>query len=644
MMKRASILAALLVLLSGNLIIAADRPDTRVEKLNDFSEKLRRQWNAAQNDQYIKILNSTDPVMKRLVDNPEMEFLYVDENNKPVFYEIDNVTAAQTISTNQVWPGGFLGLDLDGSGTALGMLGIWDGGGVLTAHQEFDGRVTQMDGASTTNFHATHVAGTMVASGLQAQAKGMSHAAELAAYDWNYDNSEMAAAAANGLNVSNHSYGFVHGWRYDDDWYWWGNISISDSIDYGFGFYSDASKEWDSIAYYAPYYTIVKSAGNDRNDDGPGPGGGHYAWIGGDWTWNTETRSPDGGSEGFDCIGTQGVAKNIITVGAINDLPGGYSTPTGVSMSSFSSWGPTDDGRIKPDLVANGTGLYSPLNDNYASYGYLSGTSMSSPNLSGSLNLLVRQYENIHGVTPLASTMKAVLVHTADEAGPDPGPDYMYGWGLANIMTAGLTIRADSSEERIIESSLSNGATESHDLSSNGNSPITLTVAWTDPPGTPPAPALNPTDIMLVNDLDIRLEHTQTGTIYYPYILDPANPSDPAATGDNIRDNVEKIFIASPQAGDYIVTVSHKGTLASDQSFSLVSSHNLYQWICGDANGDLSVNLLDINYMINFIYNMGPAPIPESAADVNNDGDVNLLDIVVLISYLYKEGPAPNCP
>jgi hypothetical protein len=84
-------------------------------------------------------------------------------------------------------------------------------------------------------------------------------------------------------------------------------------------------------------------------------------FTGGSWQWTSQARGADGGASGYDCISQQGCAKNILTVGAVNDIVGGYSSPGDVVMSSFSSWGPTDDGRIKPDICANGVGLYSSL-------------------------------------------------------------------------------------------------------------------------------------------------------------------------------------------------------------------------------------------------------------------------------------------
>ncbi len=562
-------------------ISSTTRPTTNQVALREMSRELTEKLDERRPQLYYDLLSSDDPAQKQLNQDPDIQLMYIDDRGHPMYYVVNNLNAAKTISTDDVWPGGSGGFSLNGSNTVLGQLGIWDGGGVLTTHQEFGGRTVQTDNPGGTHYHATHVAGTMIAAGVDPNAKGMSFAGMLSAYDWNSDGSEMAAAAADGMNVSNHSYGYITGWRYSGgDWYWWGDVDVSANEDYRFGFYYTVTEYWDEIAHNAPYYTIVKSAGNDRNDAGPGPGGGHYVWDNGSsqWVWSTVTRDPDGGTDGYDCIPYNGNAKNIITVGAVEDIPGGYTGPGDVIMSAFSGWGPTDDGRIKPDIVANGISLYSCDNDHDADYISLSGTSMSTPNVSGSINLLARHYESTHGdLTPLSSTMKAILIHTADEAGPNPGPDYMFGWGLMNTLSAAQLIDSDAvtGDTLIIEAPLADAETHTYTLTSDGVSPICLTLAWTDPPGTPPPPSLNPTTSMLANDLDLRIQHTGSSTTYYPYVLHPDTPGDPATSGDNVRDNVEQTYIQSPAPGEYAVTVSHKGTLGDTQYYSLISDQTV---------------------------------------------------------------------
>jgi len=546
---------------------------TNTSVLYQLSTRFRQEWEMGRNARYFTLLRSTDPAQKALNENSDIELMFIDQSGRPVYYSTNNLNAAQTISTDEVWPGGSGGYSLTGAGTDY--LGIWDAGGVLLTHQEFGGRVVQMDSPSGTHYHSTHVAGTMIAAGVDPNAKGMAYQASLDAYDWNYDDSEVAAAAAAGMLVSNHSYGYITGWYYDyggGAWYWWGDVTISQVEDWAFGFYHDITATWDEIAYNAPFYTSVKSAGNDRDDAGPGPGGGHWVWQNDQWEWSTTTRDPDGGTDGYDCISYAGNAKNILTVGAVNDIPGGYTQPSDVVMSIFSGWGPTDDGRIKPDIVANGISLYSTYNSANDAYASFSGTSMSSPNVSGSLGLLIKHYRDTHGsATPRSSTMKAVIFHTADEAGSFAGPDYRFGWGLMNTKKAADVIAQDQANPRtIVEDFLSNGQTDTYDFWSDGSQAIRVTIVWTDPPGTPPPASLNPTTPMLVNDLDVRLIANGSRATYYPYVLDSSHPDNAATTGDNTRDNAEMIYLASPTAGEYMVQVSHKGTLSANQYYSLV--------------------------------------------------------------------------
>ena len=471
----------------------------------------------------------------------------------PQYYVTDNANAAISISTNKVYPGGVAGLSLTGTGITPRE---WDAGAVLTTHQEFGGRVVMGDGASATHYHSTHVAGTIMAAGVVPSAKGMAYAANLRAFDWNNDDSEMAseAAAADGSLMSNHSYGFGRGWVWNgSSWTWYGNSSISTTEDYLFGFYDSYSQAWDQIAYNAPYYLICKSAGNDRGD---GPG----------------TSPPNDGP--YDCIGQQGVAKNLLTVAAVNDVSGGYSGPGSVVMSSFSSWGPADDGRIKPDISANGVSLYSTYNTNNTSYASLSGTSMSTPSVTGSLAILQEHYENLNGTGNFmtAATTKALIIHTADECGTSDGPDYEFGWGLMNTRSAAAKITEDQSGDVISELILANGGTYTRDVQALGTEPLKVTIVWTDVPGTPVSPQLDPITPMLVNDLDLRL--TNGGSTYYPWKLNRNSPASAATnTGENNVDNVEVVYIANPVAGTYTITVDHDGVLTnSPQAFSMIIS------------------------------------------------------------------------
>ena len=536
--------------------------NTNIENLKEMAKRFQEKYERQKAEALAKAQQEGWIVRKELGKGKVMELMSLDAYGNPVYYITDNLNAAKTISTNNVWPGGSAGLSLDGSGM---IAGEWDEGQVLASHQELTGRITQKDSPSDTSDHSTHVAGTILASGVQANAHGMATAAHLDAYDWDNDDSEMSTAASAGLLISNHSYGIGVGW-YFFGLLWAGDENISSEEDYKFGFYdTDHSQAWDQIAFDAPYFLIMKSAGNDRGEGS-----------------NSNGHEVDGGANGYDCIGPQGVAKNILTIGAVDDITTGWTQSSDVVMSSFSSWGPTDDGRIKPDLVANGVGVYSCISTGNTDYDTFDGTSMATPNATGSLLLLQQHYKALSGGTPMrAATLKALAIHTADEAGDGPGPDYRFGWGLINTEKAALLIDSvwtDQKESTIKEESLSEGGTYSIQVTSDGSKPLRATICWTDPPGTPVAAQLDPPDIMLVNDLDLRI--TGNSTTYYPWKFDspdPNTPSNTATTGDNIRDNVEQVLIASPSSGTYTITVSHKGTLTDGpQAFSLIMSGAYY--------------------------------------------------------------------
>jgi hypothetical protein len=519
------------------------------------------------------------PIRQTLPDGREIELKGL-ENGRPVYRATFNLNAAISVSTDKVWPGGSAMLGLTGANVRLG---VWDGGTVAFGHQELIGRVQPSDGISFPfSDHATHVAGTMIATGVDPPARGMASSARIISYDWNSDTSEMSSAAANGLRVSNHSYGFITGWSFGNfgpgtGWYWFGVPAVSSNEDYLFGFYSDEARAWDQIAFNAPRYLICKSAGNDRGQ-GPAPGTVHWVWTSSGWAVSTAVRQVDGGADGFDCISHAGISKNILTVGAVADVNGGYAGPGSVVMSSFSSWGPADDGRIKPDIVGNGVGLHSSVGTADNAYSSFSGTSMSSPNVAGSLGLLIEHFRTTRGLPSSdndgdmrAATLKALVIHTADECGPAPGPDYIFGWGLLNTARAAEVISTSAQNpSMMIESTLTNGSTFSEEVSVvDSNAPLKATLCWTDPAATVPSASLNSRTANLVRDLDLRIIGP-SGT-YLPWKLNPDAPSDPAMTGDNVKDNVEQILVEEPEVGLYTIRVSHKGTIpGGGQAFSLI--------------------------------------------------------------------------
>lgn len=535
--------------------------ETNIQALNNLSLEFANEWDANQLKVQQYVQEHDVPITQELEDGTFIQMVNV-VDGMPVYYMTDNIGAAYTTRANELWEGGSSGLNLSGEG--YDQLGEWDGGAVRNSHQEFTDqgttRVTQMDGATSTHYHATHVAGTLIAAGVEGDAKGMSHGANLKAWQWSNDLSEMAAAAAQGLEISNHSYGSGAGWESNgSSWVWQGSTSIDPKEDYKFGFYNQEAKQLDQIAYNAPNYLIFRSAGNER---GEGPS---YAGTG-------DNPEIDGGDDHYDCIQPEKGAKNVMTVGAAYEVMN-YTGPEDVEISNFSSQGPMDDGRIKPDIVGKGVDVYSTMDNNNTAYSSLSGTSMSTPNTAGSAALLQHYYQQLNGEPMKSATLKGLIIHTADEAGEHEGPDYVFGWGLMNAQRAAELISEDTVQNVIEELVLDEGNYFDLEVEVPEASELRVTICWTDPAANVPPVAINDRTPMLVNDLDIKILDADNN-IHYPYKLDPDDKPAAATTDSrNNVDNVEMIYIADPVPGTYTIFIDHEDELTNgSQAFSLIMS------------------------------------------------------------------------
>lgn len=536
-------------------------------------------------------------------------------NGKPVYYSTKNFNAA--ISTGAYQVRNTAPYLSDGSGVTVG---IWDGGSVLTTHTEFSGgRVLAKDGA-TSDYHATHIGGTIGASGVHPGAQGMAPNVHIDSYDWAGDGAEMTARAAavpgdsTKLYLSNHSYGYITGWESDGDgsYTWYGESWNSGGVESYFGQYVEEAAQWDGIVYDAPYFLPFKSAGNDRNDDPFLGAMVSFGESGSDESYSASLH-PSGDGEyknGYDTLGPVGTAKNIITVGAVDKaVSGSARSVRNADMASFSSWGPADDGRIKPDIVAQGVSLFSCDNDDNTDYLTFSGTSMSSPNACGSAALLVDYYDNLFsGQAMRASTLKGLILHSADDLGR-PGPDYSYGWGLMNTLAAASLIRdyAAGSPLRMTEGVLSGeNRSDTYSIFSLGAEAIRVTLCWTDPPGNSTS-RHDSRDRRLVNDLDLKLIGPD-GT-HYPYKLNYSSPlANATATSENDVDNVEQVYVEVPTIGEYTVLVDYDGMLRDGvQHYSL-----LIDGIGSDSDQDKIPDFWESLYFSNST---------GAVAGVDSDGD-----------------------
>ena len=241
--------------------------------------------------------------------------------------------------------------------------------------------------------------------------------------------------------------------------------------------------------------------------------------------------------------------KNVLTVGAVDNAA--------YTIASFSSRGPVDDGRLKPEIVAGGWAITStaPNNGNTTQYG----TSLSSPAVAGSLGLLYERYRQLHGANPTSALIKAVTCNGADDLG-NAGPDYTFGFGNLNALNAVEALENNT----YFTGTMGNGGSATFNINGvpAGTAQIKILLYYNDRPATPYAATT------LVNNLDLTVT-APTATVHYPLILDPsaANVNNVAVEGIDSRNNIEQVVINNPPAGNFIVTVSGTSVPQGPQDF-----------------------------------------------------------------------------
>jgi len=495
------------------------------------------------------------PIFIKKDDGNILELMRLTPDGYPIYYATENVSAARATRASFLHSGGGMGLNLNGQGMTVR---VWDGGNVRASHTAFGGRVTLGDNTSSgTSGHATHVTGTMIASANPAAVKGMAHQASAITFDWNDDAAEAISEAQMGMLISNHSYGtpITSNGNTLPSWY--------------IGAYTFGANEWDDIAYNAPYYLPVMSAGNEGGNN----------------------NNSDPIALGYDKLVGDKTAKNNLVVANCQDVTVGTdgSLSDIVLINGSSSQGPTDDLRVKPDITGNGTGVTSTSNGTNTATASLSGTSMASPNVAGTLILLQQHHRNLTTNFMRAATLKGLACHTADDAGL-VGPDPVFGWGLLNAKRAVETLNSNGLTSWISEENLSNSQTFTMTVNSNGTSPLMASISWTDLPGVINSGANGANDAtpVLVNDLDIRV--TRNGNSFFPWRL-TADPTSPAMrNADNNVDNLELVKIDTPVAGEYVITVTHKrGLVTGNQKFSLIITGINSAFSLNSNSADLTV-------------------------------------------------------
>ncbi|RJS75124.1 hypothetical protein CW714_00750, partial [Methanophagales archaeon] len=266
-------------------------------------------------------------------------------------------------------------------------------------------------------------------------------------------------------------------------------------------------------------------------------------------------------------IGSPASAKNVIATGASENyrpnLPQGWRADNVDEIADFSSRGPCEDGRIKPDIVAPGTWISSALsssasqgwswNPDYGRWGNINsdyewcgGTSMAGPHVSGGAALFVEYHRETHGSTPSPALTKAALISSADDVGLGY-PSNDQGWGemnLTNVINPQFVVLEDQSV------ALATGGSHAYNIMlSDYINGAKITLVWTDAPGSVSASKA------LVNDLDLVVT-APDGTTYHGNQFSGAW-SDPTSGDFDRVNNIENVFInaGNIQSGTYQITV-----------------------------------------------------------------------------------------
>ncbi len=398
---------------------------------------------------------------------------------------------------------------LTGAGVTVGE---WDGG-CVDSHLDFTSRLFVKEGSP--NDHATHVGGTTAGAGLLNPLRmGMAPKAKL--YSWDFDgdtNLEMSNAM---LNPSD---------RFEITTNSWGNGFFGCPTP---GVYDADARFVDMFCNDYPFMSAQWAIGNSQ---GAGCVAGGFRSITSGWE----------------------ISKNCIGVGALNSADG---------MTGFSSFGPVSDGRIKPEICGIGENVNSTTPGN--NYGSMSGTSMSTPGVSGTIAQIYEWYKNVKGggVTfPQNALIKATLLNNAQDFG-NAGPDYRFGYGRINALN---TIKA-MEENRYEENMISGGGSYNKTITvPAGTSQLRVMIVWRDPAAAvSAAPAL-------VNNLNLTVTDPASA-VFNPWILDPAVPSATAVRGVDNLNNMEQVTINNPPAGDYTINVAGTSVPTGPQSYALTWS------------------------------------------------------------------------
>lgn len=437
---------------------------------------------------------------------------YIEEKYAPG--EPENFTARTNVRTNWLQQGAFKGgLPINYDGT--GIMVAHNDAGAITPHIDFKGRFSQ-NASGAGSDHGDHTAGTISGAGNRdPYGQGMAPGADMfyALYPGNLNAADNIYTSINARLTSN---------------------SFSNGCNQG---YTTWSEQLDLDAQQNPLMLHVFSAGNNGSSSCAVNYGAGIGWG--------------------NITGGHKQAKNVVTVGNVTRLD---------ALAPSSSRGPASDGRIKPDIVAVGTQVYSTTDANGPNtYNTKTGTSMSCPGVTGTLAVLMQAYKDLNnGAEAEGVLLKGILQNTADDLG-NVGPDFRYGYGRVNAKRAYEVIEDAS----YVLDSVGTGDSVSISMTIPANTAqARFFVIWADPSAQPTA------SLDLVNDLDMTVDYN--GTDYQPWVLDPtpnaASLNSVAVRSRDSLNNMEQVTLDNPTAG--AVSIKVKGfnvPQGGDQRFYLIA-------------------------------------------------------------------------
>lgn len=384
-----------------------------------------------------------------------------------------------------------MGRHYDGTGVSAALADD----GPVGPHIDYQGRIDQTNTTSNNGTHGDMTTGILMGGGnLNPRYRGMGTGAFIYIYDIGPYAHILNSPA---LNQNQ------------------GVLVTSTSYSQGCNDYTSDTQTGDQILNQNPTLLHVYSAGNNGGADcyGAGP------------TWGNIT-------------GGYKLGKNVLACGNLNYLD---------VLENSSSRGPAEDGRLKPDICANGINQMSTDGPNTYQVG--GGTSAAAPGIAGIVTQLHQAYRDLNsGVTADAALIKSCMLNTAEDLG-NVGPDFKHGWGRVNALRAVTTLE----DNRYLSDSVDQGDLNNHTITVPANTKqLRVMLYWSDVEGDPLAAKA------LVNDLNMIVTDP-AATIFQPWVLDPTPNgtalNTPAVQGVDDLNNAEQVTINDPASGTYSIDI-----------------------------------------------------------------------------------------